>query len=490
MPVDDELFFARRLGYGLRAGETIGSDIRTWALNQLAQVPALDFYGPDGTSLRKDFPDFAEPTLDDAAAAEIWGTAEDREIKLLPKAGTMPDKEFETLMNTEVYFLRGEYPAWRDCLVRSLTAVNGPSPVFERFWSFWVNHFTVAPSGQEKVFYGPHIRGIRNAMTGNFRDMLHAAILSSGMLRYLDNWLSTGPNSDIGKANRETINENLARELLELHTISPSAGYTQEDIAETALILSGWGTNSGAANEHKAYRKMPKGTAFLVLRHEPGERTVMGKVYKPTGKGAQKGANQALELLDDLALDARTAEFISWKLVRHFVADIPPEDSVNRVRQAWLDSGGDLQTIHAAVVDEVIAKGRDNRKFTTPENWLFQVHRLTSVPLPRAEPWSGNYWIDLLYKELGQSFSDCPQPNGWSDLESDWVSRELLVRRARYSFQVGARVDSSPESLADLVAYAGRLAGQDSALVSQFQLAATPAIAAATLLCSPDFLRI
>jgi uncharacterized protein (DUF1800 family) len=488
MVVDEELFFARRLGYGLRIGESIGADVRGWATKQLSEVPPLDFYAPDGTNQRGAFPDFAEPTLDDASAAEIWGICEEKEVEISKKAGTMPARDFENLMNAEVGFPRGEYPGWRDCLVRTLTAVNGPSPVFERFWTFWINHFTVAPSAHEKIFYGPHIRGIRNAMTGTFREMLHAAILSSGMLRYLDNALSTGPNSEIGKRNGETINENLARELLELHTISATAGYTQEDVAQVAYALSGWGTNSGASGEHKAYRKMPKGTAFLVQRHEPGKRTIMGKQYPETGKGAQKGANQIRELLDDLAADARTAEYISYKLVRHFVADIPPDDSVARVRAAWLDSGGNLLAVHGAVIDEVIAKGHDNRKFTTPENWLFQAHRLTGARVPNTKPWGGTYWIDLLYKELGQSFSDCPQPNGWSDLEADWVSKELLVRRARYGFQIG--VKTSPDAFGALQAYASRLAGPTGPLLAQMQQAASPSIAVATLLCSPDFLRI
>lgn len=450
----------------------------------------MDFYGPDGASIRRLFPDFAEPTLTDGDAAQIWGDAERKEVKLIAKAGTMPDKDFENMMNEEVYFLRGEYPAWRDCLVRSLTAVNGPSPVFERFWTFWTNHFTVAPSNQEKVFYGPHTRGIRNAMTAKFRDMLQAATLSSGMLRYLDNWLSTGPNSEIGRANGETINENLARELLELHTVSPAAGYTQQDVSEVAFVLSGWGVNSGAPNEHKAYKKMPKGTAFLVQRHEPGDRVIMGKTYPATGKGALKGANQVTDLLDDLAANPSTIDFISRKLIRHFVADVPPEDSVTRVKQVWAESDGNLIAIHTAVIEEVIAKGRDSRKFTTPENWLFQAHHLTGVDLPNSPPWQSGVWVDLLCKELGQSFSDCPQPNGWSDLEKDWLSKELLVRRARYSFSVGIKSGADQTTLEGFTDFAQRLAGADSDLVAQMRQAPTPAIAIATLLSSPDFMRI
>ncbi len=484
MIADEELFFARRLGYGLRQGETVGPDVRAWAVGQIKDIPPLDFYGPDGRNLRDHFPDFAEPTLTFREACRLWGVAENKENELFQKVDKMPEDEWRHEMEQEVWLPRSDYPYWRDCLVRSLTAVHGPSPVFERFWTFWVNHFTVSATAFTKLFYGPHTRAIRDRMTGNVEDMLRGAVLNPAMLFYLDNFLSSGPHSEIALHTSETINENLARELLELHTMSPEAGYTQDDVIQTAYALTGWGF-FGGAHDQPEIPGNPYGTYFEVKRHEPGKRTIMGKTYSDRNRGM----NQAGELIRDLAMDERTARFVSWKLIRHFLADEPPEDSVNKVRDAWMDSGGDLVTIHTAVIDEVLAHAPDHPKFTTPENWLYQVHRTTGVKVPESRPWAGSYWINALCDELGQSYNECAQPNGWSDLKADWTSKELLERRVRYAFKIGSQMfDESRQAF--ILETAGRLSGPDSDLVKAMKAADNRTDATVILLASPDFMRI
>src|SRR6185369_3441487 len=245
----------------------------------------------------------------------------------------------------------------------------------ERFWMFWINHFTVSTTeANVKLLYGPHTRNIRKRMTGRFEDMLIDAILNPAMLTYLDNLFSTGPNSYDGKHGDESLNENLAREVLELHTVSPSAGYTQQDVIEAALVLTGWQFYAGAQTE-KGLHGVPYGTYFHVEKHEPGSRKVIGRTYQLK----DKGRNQAPDLLRDLAAHPKTAEHLAWKLARHFIADVPPADSVERIRAAWVASKGDLVAIHTAVIDEVLAKAPTNSKFTTPENWLLQSFVATGV---------------------------------------------------------------------------------------------------------------
>lgn len=488
MAVDEELFFARRLGYGLRQGETLGPSIRDWAVRQISEIPPLDFFGRDGANIRGHFPDFAEPVVDFTNATRLWGEYANKEQELQKTADKMPAGDWQKMMEREVYFPQSQYPSWRDCLVRSLTAVNGPSPVFERFWNFWVNHFSINANAFTRIFYGPHTRVIRNRMTGNFRDMLHDAVLNPAMLYYLDNWLSTGPHSPAGLNGKETINENLARELLELHTISPAAGYTQDDVIQTAYALTGWSFYGGEVHQRDIPKSSPFGTFYNIHRHEPGPRTILGKTYDSEKKG---GIGQAPALLNDLAARPEAARFLSTKLVRHFVADEPPDDSVAKVVEAWLDSRGDLVTIHTAVIDQVLAKAPDNPKFSTPDTWLYESHRATGVEIPETVIWSSSdpsdFWVSAALEELGQPDGESPQPNGWSDLQADWISNVLLERRVRYAFQIGRRIDdTTSEFVKDLAA---RLAGPNSGLVTAMK-GSEPGEAVALLLSSPEFLRI
>jgi uncharacterized protein (DUF1800 family) len=355
--------------------------------------------------------------------------------------------------------------------------------VFERFWMFWVNHFAVGANGLSQPFFGPHTRLIRENMTGKFSDLLTSAILNPAMLYYLDNFLSSGPNSQTGLDGYETINENLARELLELHTVSPAGGYTQDDIVQTAYALTGWAITSGKKNKDKALRKFEPGAVFDIRRHEPGVRTIMGKTY---GK-SKKGANQASELMADLAVHPATAQFIAWKLIRHFVADEPPEDSVAHVRDVWLETGGDLVAIHTAVIDEVLARGREFQKFTTPEVWLLQMHRMTGTPIS-IDPGSREPSISFICEELGQGWDRSPQPNGWSDLGADWTSRELLERRLRYAYTAMNNADRTASKF--LLECAKTMGGEGSPLHEAVALYPFARDRAMILVTSPEFLRI
>ena len=479
---DEELFFARRLGYGLRKGETIGGPVRDWAVKQISEAPPLDFYGPDGKSIRSRLPDYAEPVPGYEEATRLVGFYFNKEHEMELLVGKMPERERDQKQFEEVDKPMKWYPEWREALLRSLTAVNGPSPVFERFWAFWVNHFAVKAEQLSTHWYGPHTRLIRSHMTGKFADMLRDAELQPAMLFYLDNFLSSGPHSPAAK-DGETINENLARELFELHTMSPAGGYSQTDVIEASFALSGWGFYAAKFDQPKL--KIPTGAWYDTYRHEPGTRKILGKVY---GK-ANKGQDQAPELIADLAVHPATAQFISWKLIRHFVADEPPEDSVARVRDAWVQSGGDLKTIHTAVIDEVIAKAPDNEKFATPENWLHQAHRTASIPVPIGLPQSGaEYTINQVCDELGQGYAAVLQPNGYSDLKSDWISKELLERRVRYAYRISA--NAPPENADYLREFAVRLAGKDSPLVAAVQGADPLRAVATVLLASPQFMRI
>ena len=501
MAVDQNLFYARRLGFGLAPDEDLPTSPREWAMEQVRTIPPLDFFAKDGSSLFSGLhasvhikgavttdPPTLKPFADFSEACHMWEKYRLALDKLQAASKTMSPDEFDQREYEETVYPYMFIPRWRDCLQKTLTAVNGKSPVFERFWMFWNNHFTLSTTEAEiKLYYGPHIGNIRKRMTGSFADMLFDAIANPGMLIYLSNDASVGPHSqkarDPNSENRD-LNENLGRELLELHTVSPAAGYSQQDVHETALILTGWQQYAGAITQGKLPPSIPYGTYFHAPSHEPGRRTVMGKTYQQKGNGS----NQLHELITDLATSPQTAKHLSLKLARHFIADDPPQDSVDRIAQKFTESGGDLVAVHSAVIDEVLALATTYPKLTTPENWLIQAYKVSGAHFPLSPPRGGSESISWVFKEIGQSFDECPQPNGWSDAKSDWLSKEMLDRRVREAYRIGtASAAFSNDQLGD---YAGRLAGADSPLVPLVRRAESRGMAFALLMASPQFLKM
>jgi len=469
---------------GLRIAEAPPASVRDWAVKQIKSIPTYDFYGPDGKSIANQLPKEARLIDGWAEACRTWETYVVTERKDQKKSRDMPAKDAEKLLETDIYIPYGEIPRWRESLAKTLVAVNGPSPVFERFWMFWCNHFTVSTAAtNNELLYGPHLRAIRSRMTGSFADLLIDATINPGMTVYLDNHVSVGPHSVEARFSEFGLNENLGREIMELHTMTPASAYSQADVVETALALTGWELYAGVVTDQDG-SPGEYGTHFRWQKHEPGTRKVMGKTYKPKGNGS----NQALDLLRDFAAHPETAKHIAFKLARHFIADVPPEASVERIRTVFVDSKGDLVNVHTAVIDEVLAHALDHRKFTTPELWLFQSYHLTGAPVPTSLLKWGEECMMFTFREMGQSLDECPQPNGWSDLKQDWVSQELLDRRIRYSNILGHKVDAA--NVAALSDYCDRLAGKDSDLATRVRRAETGVHATMMVLCSPQFLHI
>ena len=262
-------------------------------------------------------PEHARPLENFEAACKVWEVYKTKLEKLQAASKKMGNAEFQKRNWDEIVYPYMRVPVWRDMLAKTLTAVNGPSPTFERFWMFWCNHFVIAIQDTEiKLFWGPHGRNIRKRMTGKFADLLFDAIANPGMLMYLNNETSTGPRSRAAHSARDKadLNENLGRELLELHTMSPDAGYTQKDVVEAALVLTGWQLYAGAITNGGHPEKVPYGTRFNPYRHEPGTRKVMGKTYK--SKERTLAPTRRREMLADFAAHPETARFLSWKLAR------------------------------------------------------------------------------------------------------------------------------------------------------------------------------
>jgi uncharacterized protein (DUF1800 family) len=267
------------------------------------------------------------------------------------------------------------------------------------------------------------------------------------MLIYLDNIFSAGPNSNEvkwAKQNGEQagLNDNLGRELLELHTVSPSAKYSEEDIRSAAKVLAGWGVFPGMLwgnNKITVKQKHAKliqmaGTTntwdfFKRDAAEPGTKTVMGKVI-PEGKGGLR------QLTDFLASHEHTINHISFKLAQHFVSDSPSQSDIDYIANTWRKSNGDLDQIHSAVIERAISSNES--KLQWPMTWLFQVIRLSDATFFKGWNQIEIYDEKLMetreiYEELGQSFWHTRQPNGYSSAKSEWISGEMFERRIRFS---------------------------------------------------------
>ena len=239
------------------------------------------------------------------------------------------------------------------------------------------------------------------------------------------------------------LNDNLGRELLELHTVSPSANYTEADIRGAAKVLAGWGAEPGRvldkpgtlAETHKEVMKMG-GTLnswdyFKQRYAEPGSKTVMGKVIS-SGKGGLK------QLTDFLASHDHTINYISFKLAQHFVSDNPSQSDLNHIKSAWKTSAGELDQIHTAVIERAIASKKP--KFQWPMNWLFQVVRLSGAQGFKGwqEEKDDSYNNEIMntreiFFELGQGFWLPGQPNGYSSDKNEWLSGEMFERRIRFA---------------------------------------------------------
>ena len=420
--------FIRRVGFGLRPDEKLPPDPLAWARAQFDKVPALTWPGriyseAEMLDIRIGFVD-AEDKIDN----EIKNPAEAKEKR------------------RALYYRTGRrFFESYELAIRHHQAVYGEAPVFERFWHFWGNHFTIVDKNKLAVFNtGPMQRDvIRKGMTGRFADLVYDVTLSWPMMKSLDNFRSRGPSSKHNLYRKQKgkppqgLNENHARELLELHTVSPACGYTQEDVINAANIMTGWGfVRKGKKRKHVEDREV----GYTGNVHEPGTHLVMGQKFKPKGFDAKtKGKKQLRDLVEFLSSHESCRRFISWKLCRHFICDDPTDEMVQIVVDAWEKSDGMLPDIHRAVIEAAWTFGDKQRKFQMPETWFLQVARMSGAPWPgdpkafeydfKSKPGPIQRRPERILAELGHRPFRAQQPNGFPDTEAEWLSPEYLVRR-------------------------------------------------------------
>jgi len=360
-----------------------------------------------------------------------------------------------------------------DFLARARLGTNTPTGFRERWALFWANHFTVSSTKQiTSVLIGPFEReALRPYVFDSFENLLVASSTHPAMLTYLDQAQSVGPNSQVAQRRRGAkvgLNENLAREIMELHTVGVDAGYTQTDVTEFARALTGFSV--GRDNEDR-----PGQFVFRDAAHEPGARTIMGRRY------AQQDLKQGLAILKDLAADKRTARHVCGKIARHFVSDTPPPALTARLEKRWMATGGDLAQVAKALVESPEAWDPTPEKFKTPYEYTLSTWRLIG-----AEP-SAIERLAPILTGLGQKPFSAPSPKGWADDAQTWASPDGLVKRMQWAQGFAAVVAdrTDPNALA-VQALGDRLTPPVAKAVSR---AETRKEAFALLVLSPEFQR-
>ena len=282
----------------------------------------------------------------------------------------------------------------------------------ERLVMFWTNHFCVSADKNQiiRLLSGAYEReAIRPHIFGRFEDMLKASATHPAMLIYLDNHVSIGPNSRANRAGKRGLNENLAREILELHTLGVDGGYSQADVTAFARVLTGWSVG----------RAQDPGSGQFVFRpqaHEPGPQTVLGKTYSDGDEA------QGLKVLSDLARHPKTAQHIAFKLARHFLSDTPSNSAVGALRDSFIKTDGDLGAVSQTLIGLPEALSPQTPKMRTPLEYLTALLRLTPA---QAKP----QMLVTALKAMGQPLWEPGGPNGFSDLAATWASPESLSTR-------------------------------------------------------------
>lgn len=343
----------------------------------------------------------------------------------------------------------------------------------ERLVVFWSNHFCISASKGElaRMWAGAFEReAIRPHVLGRFADMLKAVEQHPAMLFFLDNQQSLGPDSRAGQNRKRGLNENLAREIMELHTLGVGGGYTQEDVTSLARIITGW-TFAGRQGQLGA----PGSFVFNANAHQPGPQRLLGKTYEATGLAQGEAA------LADIARHPSTANFIATKFVRHFVADDPPQAVVARLRDVFIKTDGDLKALATALVDSDEAWKAPLTKMRSPYDFLVASGRL----LARVPEDPGGYLGNL--NLLGQPLWTPAGPNGFPDMSAAWAAPEGMKLRLDIASQMGARLGPNIDPL-DLLEFAAA----DAASIETrrtIERAESRQQAVALLLMSPELQR-
>lgn len=468
---------ANRFGLGARPGDAgrIGDDPAGWLEQQLA--PASSGGRPRGR------PASAAVLTEVSELRLARQAAQSRIRNEAPEVDPGAVREFGR-------FIADSYQTQANAGLAA--AIASETPFQERLVGFWSNHFAVSADKQPVGAIAGHYRdeAIRPHVSGSFREMLQAAVAHPAMLLYLDNQTSIGPNSLQGsRANRGNrtagLNENLAREILELHTLGVDGGYTQDDVIEFSRSLTGWsigGPGDGNAARMAAVRRpglagdtgAPGEFSFRAAVHEPGSKTILGRRFR------EDGVDEARAVLDFLATRPETARFVATKLARHFVADEPPPALVDSLAATYLDHDTALTPVYHALVRADASWREPLAKHKTPEDFVVSTYRALGIAAPANQ-------LLAVTTQLGQRPMTPGSPAGWPDIAEQWNGGDALLKRIEWATTVGRSVGDRIDAPARVDEVLGVTAG--TATRNAIRRAESGAQAIALLVSAPEFQR-
>ncbi|VXB74187.1 DUF1800 family protein [Brevundimonas sp. G8] len=486
-----------RLGLGASPGEIdrVAADPRGWATAQIrpqgAPQPSGQFadtgqrvaqyvdYQSDAGQVRRDRR--AAPQVGATPASVAAETAQ-----TAPAPDTDPDavarREARQAARREI-----TQDTAQEFLARAQLSATTDDGFAERWALFWANAVTVsAVKFASGAFVGQYEReAIRPHVFGRFEDLVLAAEQHPAMLLYLDQARSVGPDSLAGARRNAGLNENLAREMMELHTVGADGGYTQADVTELARALTGWSIPTARdqrqPNRPRRARLMtaqaepgPDGFVFRANVHEPGVRTVMGKTYPAAGLA------QGQAILRDLARHPATAKRLSRRLAAHFVADDPPPALVARLEDAWTRSGGDLAQVARALIDAPETWTPQPAKIKTPYDFVVSTHRALGTRPQRIQP------LRQALLDMGQPPFAAPSPEGWPDAAADWAGPDALVKRLNWSRTAADLAQTADTNAVAVAALGPRLGDRTRLAIAR---AESRPEALTLLFMSPEFQR-
>ena len=489
--------WARKVGFGFEPDAKLPSDLKKWNQNQLN-----DTFSPVGISERSSKPvawptEFIFSLEDRLKKAEAYHTPYTK----LQKSKNMS----KTVRNVKRTSMQGEsFLTNFDVHRYWSSAIYGEDMVQQRLTHFWMNHFFVSSSFDTHWVLGDlRDRTIYSNLNSSFDKMLYEVTTHIGMLDYLDNVSNFGEKSKSARKNNGKfqigLNDNLGRELLELHTVSVKRGYSETDIRNTARVLAGWGTGFKINTLYKNYPKrrssygLPNFSKFALEPYskraaEPGSKTILGQKF-PAGKKALR------KLTDMLASDDYTVRHLSRKLAFHFLGERATNDEIKIIYDAWKKSKGDLKVVHKVVLE--VLQNTHAKKFLWPNTWMFQAIRISGADMmPGFFTKKKMELKDIRQKHLHDFpltalreigfdlYEHDAQPDGFSDKKEDWVSTEHFDRRVKMASKIfSASPKRSGEEIAEILDFSDQtkraisMGGNDRA---KFIIA----------LCSPDFMEV
>lgn len=362
----------------------------------------------------------------------------------------------------------------QSAVIRLKHAVQTEQDFRERLVHFWVNHFSISTknAAQVNLIIDYELKAIRPHVTASFTDMLIAVAQHPAMLLYLDNATSFSPDSRVGKRRNKGLNENLAREILELHTLGVQGGYTQADVLALAKLITGWSVNRDDASFQ-----------FRALTHEPDNVTLLGKTYPPQTLNKDRLA-RGEEALRDIARHPSTAQFIATKLARHFIADNPPASAVDALAETFRQTNGNLRDVYHTLIDlpEAWASGQPKLKSST--ELVISAARLANAP---AEI-SNRYFLTSL-KELGNAPFTADSPAGFPDTAQELLGSDVVMRRIGWAPYAAKQVFNDKSVAPDSAAH--RALGESLSDTTYKTITSTEdrKEAYAFLFASPEFQR-